>query len=276
MRYSNEELNDMNSCYVMSGKCSELALEQYRIEYPRRVCPEEEMFESVHRSLRETGTLHKLLWNVNRRHFCNWFQEQQSAHNGLFAQNILFTDEKEYKGNGIHNNLTVNIWAGVINNILLGPVILPTRMNGDNYCDFLKETLPNLLRDIPHEMRISMWFMHDGAPPHSIERVQNILNEKFSEKWIGKGGNVAWPPKSPDLNPMDFYVWKKIKRYQQEIAEIAGHQIVYDIRVYEQEFIHAFNEFRRDPQNFADIKNGMDRRIQACIEKNGGKFPSNR
>ena len=26
-------------------------------------------------------------------------------------------------------------------------------------------------------------------------------------EWIGRGGPIPWPPKSPDLNPLDFCVW---------------------------------------------------------------------
>ena len=30
------------------------------------------------------------------------------------------------------------------------------------------------------------------------------LNRVYREKWIGRGGPVAWPPRSPDLTPLDF------------------------------------------------------------------------
>ena len=29
--------------------------------------------------------------------------------------------------------------------------------------------------------------------------------------WIGRGGPVAWPPRSPDLTPLDFFLWEHIK-----------------------------------------------------------------
>ena len=29
--------------------------------------------------------------------------------------------------------------------------------------------------------------------------------------WIGKGGPVAWPPRSPDLTLLDFFLWGHIK-----------------------------------------------------------------
>jgi len=27
--------------------------------------------------------------------------------------------------------------------------------------------------------------------------------------WIGRGGTIAWPPRSPDLTPLGFSVWGK-------------------------------------------------------------------
>jgi hypothetical protein len=29
--------------------------------------------------------------------------------------------------------------------------------------------------------------------------------------WIGRGGTIAWPPRSPDLTPVDFSVWRYAK-----------------------------------------------------------------
>ncbi|GBN20883.1 hypothetical protein AVEN_5412-1 [Araneus ventricosus] len=30
-------------------------------------------------------------------------------------------------------------------------------------------------------------------------------------RWVGRGGPVAWPPRSPDLNPLDFFFWGHMK-----------------------------------------------------------------
>ncbi|KAJ4435026.1 hypothetical protein ANN_23599 [Periplaneta americana] len=31
------------------------------------------------------------------------------------------------------------------------------------------------------------------------------------DRWIGRGGPIAWPPRSPDVNPLDFYLWGHLK-----------------------------------------------------------------
>ncbi|EFN67942.1 hypothetical protein EAG_00133, partial [Camponotus floridanus] len=35
---------------------------------------------------------------------------------------------------------------------------------------------------------------------------------KFEDRWIGRSGIQKWPPRSPDLTPLDFYLWGKLKQ----------------------------------------------------------------
>ncbi|KZC05555.1 hypothetical protein WN55_04495 [Dufourea novaeangliae] len=65
-----------------------------------------------------------------------------------------------------------------------------------------------------------MWLQHDGCPAHYTRRVRDALNELYLNKWIGRGGLVSWPPRSPDLNPLDFFLWGALKKavYQEVSA----------------------------------------------------------
>ena len=56
-----------------------------------------------------------------------------------------------------------------------------------------------------------MWFLHDGAPAHYGRDVREYLDECFPNRWIGRGGSIRWPPRSPDLNPMDYFLWGHYK-----------------------------------------------------------------
>ncbi|GBN62021.1 hypothetical protein AVEN_64186-1 [Araneus ventricosus] len=38
------------------------------------------------------------------------------------------------------------------------------------------------------------------------------LSKKLTVIIIGYGGCVEWPPRSPDLNPLDFFLWGYIKQ----------------------------------------------------------------
>ena len=46
------------------------------------------------------------------------------------------------------------------------------------------------------------YFQQDGATPHTAKKVQDWLKTKFSDKFVDK---TMWPPRSPDLNPCDFF-----------------------------------------------------------------------
>jgi len=35
--------------------------------------------------------------------------------------------------------------------------------------------------------------------------VRQFLNTHYPQ-WIGRGGSIAWPQRSPDLTPLDFYL----------------------------------------------------------------------
>lgn len=118
---------------------------------------------------------------------------------------------------------SLNVWAGIIGDHLLGPFFLPQTLNGDNYLHFLQNDLPNLLENVPLEIRGNMYFMHDGAPAHFRITVREHLNNVYGDKWIGRGGPVSWPARSPDCNPLDYFLWGYIKSlvYQTAVPDIA-------------------------------------------------------
>ncbi|CAK9815954.1 hypothetical protein ANTPLA_LOCUS8827 [Anthophora plagiata] len=45
----------------------------------------------------------------------------------------------------------------------------------------------------------------DGCSPHNAQIVRNYLNLKFGEHWLGTCDPIAWPPRSPDLSPLNFF-----------------------------------------------------------------------
>ena len=56
-----------------------------------------------------------------------------------------------------------------------------------------------------------MRFMHDGAPPCFSRVARQFFNQHFANKCIGRGGPIARPARSPDLNPLDFHLWGHLK-----------------------------------------------------------------
>ena len=89
--------------------------------------------------------------------------------------------------------------------------ILDDRMTGQNYLDFLQNELPKQLQVVPLATRIAMYFQHDGAPSHCTRHVMLHFNDTFPNRWIGRGTTINWPPKSPDLTPLNFCLWGLMK-----------------------------------------------------------------
>ena len=53
--------------------------------------------------------------------------------------------------------------------------------------------------------------MQDGAPPHRRRIVTDRLTELFGDRVITLNRAVEWPPRSPDLTPLDFFLWGYLK-----------------------------------------------------------------
>ena len=57
----------------------------------------------------------------------------------------------------------------------------------------------------------NMIFQLDGAPAHWVLNVRAFLNAEFTNRWIGRAGPTPWPPRSPDITPLDFFLWGFVK-----------------------------------------------------------------
>jgi hypothetical protein len=77
------------------------------------------------------------------------------------------------------------------------------------YLDMLQQVIIPQLDEDGQEGRIH--FQHDGAPPHYLEEVREYLNTRFSVRWSGRAAPIAWRPRSPDLTPLDFFLWGFVK-----------------------------------------------------------------
>jgi hypothetical protein len=76
-----------------------------------------------------------------------------------------------------------------------------TIITGHLYLDVVKHFVVKRL-----DVNSVIWQQY-GAPPHC----HRDMNQTFFGKWIGRGGHVPWPPKSPDLTPTDFSFWGFVK-----------------------------------------------------------------
>lgn len=108
-----------------------------------------------------------------------------------------------------------------------------------------------------------MYFMHDGAPAHFALRVRQYLDRKYGEKWIGRGGPIAWPPRSPDLNPLDFFFWGYLKNFVY-FKPVETRQELW------QKIVDGCDNLRRNREVLHDVIENMKKRLRTCMNENGG------
>jgi hypothetical protein len=100
----------------------------------------------------------------------------------------------------------VNILCAVSRTQVYGPFFFAkVTITGHMYLDMLEHFLVSQL-----DVNIVIW-QRDGAPPHYHRDVTRFLNQTFPRRWIGRGGYSPWPPRSPDLTPVDFSFWGFVK-----------------------------------------------------------------
>jgi hypothetical protein len=60
-------------------------------------------------------------------------------------------------------------------------------------------------------------YKHENAPSHFSLAVWDVLNNICHDRWMGRGGTMAWPPRAPHLNPLNFY----LRRHQNILVNAA-------------------------------------------------------
>ena len=146
-----------------------------------------------------------------------------------YLNNIFFTDEATFHTSGrVHRHNVriwgeenphvtqelardspkVNVWAGMFKTQLIGPFFFEEdTIRQDNFLDMLTNVVYPQLRT----WQPNMIFQLDGAPAHWGLNVRAFLNAEFTNRWIGRDGPTPWPPRSPDITPLDFFLWGFVK-----------------------------------------------------------------
>jgi hypothetical protein len=207
--------------------------------------------------------------------FCQWL----TAQNQRFLTNVIISDEAAFYLNGRVNTWNVRqyaarnnapnftydipnnrakivIWVGLMgNNTLIGPYIFQQNVNGQVYLNMINQfVVPGLIASYGQRQNGSIprvWWIQDGAPAHRAAIVRNRLQQLFPNRVVGLGHGVEWPPRSPDLTPLDFFLWGYLKNkvYQTVPANLVDLQnrIQVQIRALRRNRMvrHAVNSMRR-------------------------------
>ncbi|KAJ4452300.1 hypothetical protein ANN_03820 [Periplaneta americana] len=200
-----------------------------------------------------------------RVRFCQWFL-QQCGVNPNFPALVLFTDEAQFIRDGITNFHNQHVWA-YENPCATVPSDhqVPFSLNiltGQAYTNFLENTIPHVLEDTPLINRQHIHFLHDGTPAHFSRTARQYLDRRFPDRWIGRGGPIAWPPRSSDLNPLDFYLrgYLKLLVYSSPVP---------DLESVRNRIVACSEDIRNTPGVWDRVRRSMRHR---CEEENSQDF----
>lgn len=151
-----------------------------------------------------------------------------------------------------------------MNLLQIGPYEIDGNLTTTKYVEFLQRLRRICLRSgMSREEFSRATYQHDGAPAHTSHLVRRKLHDMFGGRFIGKGGMRDWPPRSPDLNPLDFFLWGHIKSqvYRTPVNSRAElqQQVERALQTVTQEML------QRCVSSFIS-------RARCCIEMDGGHF----
>jgi len=150
----------------------------------------------------------------------------------------------------------------MLGNKLIGPYVFDNNLTGNAYEVLLRNELPGLKEDIPLMILSQMYFQHDGAPPHFTLHERDYLNDFFPNHYLCRGGPIPWPPSSPDLTPLDYYLWGHMKTLVYETK--------FDSRAGLRDRIFAAAEhIRNHPNNIGSASQSLLMRAENIIAAGG-------
>ena len=139
---------------------------------------------------------------------------------------------------------------------IIGPIFFEETIETAAYMEIFN-TFVNQLDD--EELSIG-YFQQDGATSHTSHASMAEIKFFFGDRVILKG---LWPPHSPDLTPPDYFLWGYLKGrvYENKPRNIDA------LKANITEEIQAVTAdvLARTSQNMA-------RRVQSCLDANGGHF----
>lgn len=264
----NRSIADATKYFYRSAKKIHLTLKKHRY-YPYKVLPVQTLTENQ---------------KYRRVMFCQEMLLLKEDDNNFFRK-ILWSDECTFSTAGLYNRKNVRIWAtnnpqatraikfqgrqslhvwcGILNNKIIGPIFYDGSLTGETYFNMLINDVENLLENLPLIQYNNLIWHQDGAPPHNVWPVLNYLNQRY-ETWIGCTGPIRWPPNSPDLTPLDSFLWgflqNKVYEHPSENIEQLQTKIL--------QVINDTNE--NHPAFIINSLNKIETDYRNCINKNGG------
>ena len=211
--------------------------------------------------------------------YCQWFSN--NLNDDATLDNTFFSDESWVHLSGYINSQNYRTWAtenphefvetdlhpqklGIIvamsRRRIIGPIFFEDTINADRYRQLLLQPMLEELNELPAEERERVYFQQDNATPHTAARTLQFLRAEFPGRLISKN---LWPPGSPHLTPLDFFLfgYLKTKVFRRRIHTLAElrETIIQHIEAIPREML-------------INVFDNMKRRVNKCLQERGDHF----
>ena len=109
----------------------------------------------------------------------------------------------------------------------------------------------------------SFYLQQDVSPPHYHRVVRMYLDETLPGRWIGRRDAVDFPPRSPDLTPLDFYLQGSIKDDVCRMKPATLHDLREQI---------AMSCAAITLDTLQNLVHAAVQRLRQCLDADGGHF----
>ena len=163
----------------------------------------------------------------------------------------------------------IMVFAAITSGHVIGPIFFESSVNQHTYHDMIiNEFIPKLKSAYENQID-HLIFQQDSAPPHVTNKVLSKLKEIFKDNLITKNGwlngMAEWPPRSPELAPCDFFLWKFLK------SKLYGKKFC-TIQELKNELIKQFEELSQNKLLLRRVLENFVKRCYLCIGTEGRHF----
>ncbi|KAJ4447862.1 hypothetical protein ANN_09871 [Periplaneta americana] len=230
--YSNQELAEIHFMYGKADGNAALARRLYQERYPQRQCPDRKTFVRLHYRLCEYGKFNspglgrgrprsttqevqeeileavnmtpsistrRVALQVNVRHTTVWRLLKEYQLYPYHLQHVQALSPADYPAR-------VRFCQWFLQQCGVNPNI-PALVLFTDEAQFTRDGITNFHNQHVWRMKTNVQLFH----LITSRTARRYLDRRFPDRWIGRGGPIAFPPRSPDLNPLDFYLWGHLK-----------------------------------------------------------------
>jgi hypothetical protein len=155
-----------------------------------------------------------------RVQYCNWFNENLNDDDILDL--TFFSDEAWFHLSGYVNSqnyrswntenpnilrettlhpIKLGVWVAMSRRRIIGPYFFRENVTGQVY---RQQILLPFFEELHDDEIHHGYFQQDGATAHTSNETLELIREYYDDRIISRD---RWPPRSPDLTPLDYYLF---------------------------------------------------------------------